>query len=93
MSVIHSVFGSFAFFVCFSFFLYYHSLQALSASSPILSFKMQYTSSLLALAATITTVHSHAAILAAVGEKGQSQGFLGKLHFVPRLSSIPLTPL
>ncbi|OAL00120.1 hypothetical protein IQ06DRAFT_222971 [Phaeosphaeriaceae sp. SRC1lsM3a] len=37
---------------------------------------MHYQSSILALAALVTTVHSHAAILAAVGDKGQSQGFL-----------------
>ncbi|KAF2826586.1 hypothetical protein CC86DRAFT_455322 [Ophiobolus disseminans] len=35
-----------------------------------------YYSSALALAALFTTVHSHAAILAAVGDKGASQGFL-----------------
>ncbi|KAH7413955.1 hypothetical protein DE146DRAFT_13529 [Phaeosphaeria sp. MPI-PUGE-AT-0046c] len=37
---------------------------------------MYYQSSVLALAALFTTVHSHAAILAAVGDKGSSQGFL-----------------
>ena len=38
---------------------------------------MVHYSSALALAALFTTVHSHAAILAAVGDAGQSQGFLG----------------
>jgi hypothetical protein len=37
---------------------------------------MLYQSSIVALAAFITTVHSHAAILAAVGDSGSSQGFL-----------------
>ncbi|KAF1847859.1 uncharacterized protein K460DRAFT_64757 [Cucurbitaria berberidis CBS 394.84] len=37
---------------------------------------MYYQTSFLALAAVITTVHSHAAILAAVGDSGTSQGFL-----------------
>jgi hypothetical protein len=37
---------------------------------------MLYQSSLVALAALVSTVHSHAAILAAVGDKGSSQGFL-----------------
>jgi hypothetical protein len=37
---------------------------------------MHYQSSILALAALVSTVHSHAAILAAVGDKGASQGFL-----------------
>jgi hypothetical protein len=37
---------------------------------------MLYQSSIVALAAFITTVHSHAAILAAVGDSGASQGFL-----------------
>jgi len=40
---------------------------------------MLYQSSALALAALFTTVHSHAAILAAVGDSGASQGFLGTL--------------
>jgi hypothetical protein len=39
---------------------------------------MHYQFSTLALAAFITTVHSHAAILKAVGDSGASQGFLGK---------------
>jgi hypothetical protein len=37
---------------------------------------MYSKSSVLALAALFTTVHSHAAILAATGDKGSSQGFL-----------------
>ncbi|KAF2024138.1 hypothetical protein EK21DRAFT_79360 [Setomelanomma holmii] len=37
---------------------------------------MYLQSSALALAALVTTVHSHAAILAAVGDSGSSQGFL-----------------
>jgi hypothetical protein len=39
---------------------------------------MHYQFSTLALAALFTTVHSHAAILKAVGDAGASQGFLGK---------------
>ncbi|KAL5113591.1 hypothetical protein ACEQ8H_008539 [Pleosporales sp. CAS-2024a] len=38
--------------------------------------KMHYQSSVLALAALFTTVHSHAQILKAVADKGASQGFL-----------------
>ncbi|CAA9962852.1 DUF3129 multi-domain protein [Pyrenophora teres f. maculata] len=37
---------------------------------------MRYSATSFALAAFFTTVHSHAAILAAVGDKGTSQGFL-----------------
>lgn len=37
---------------------------------------MYSKSSIVALAALFTTVHSHAAILAATGDKGSSQGFL-----------------
>jgi hypothetical protein len=39
--------------------------------------KMHYHITISALAAFFTTVHSHAAILAAVGDSGTSQGFLG----------------
>lgn len=38
---------------------------------------MYFHATSLALAAFFTTVHSHAAILAAVGDKGESRGFLG----------------
>jgi len=40
---------------------------------------MYYYASFFALAAFFTTVHSHAAILAAVGDSGESRGFLGML--------------
>jgi hypothetical protein len=39
---------------------------------------MYYYSSALALAAFIPSVYSHAVILEAVGDNGQSQGFLGR---------------
>ncbi|KAF1833994.1 hypothetical protein BDW02DRAFT_355616 [Decorospora gaudefroyi] len=37
---------------------------------------MSYRTTILALAALFTTVHSHAAILGAIGDSGESQGFL-----------------
>lgn len=62
-----------------SFTSIFNTFTSFKRSAPFVSnyIKMYYQSSVLALAALITTVHSHAAILAAVGDKGQSQGFLG----------------
>lgn len=63
-----------------SFLLHIHFVQALRANFTFTLFTMYYSSSVIALAAFIPAVYSHAVILEAVGDSGQSQGFLGKSY-------------
>jgi hypothetical protein len=49
---------------------------------------MYYSASAIALVAFAANVHAHGVILAAVGDSGQSQGFLGK-YLVHRMQACP----
>ena len=61
----------------FTLFLFHFPFEAPVAISILTSITMYYSASTIALVAFAANVHAHGVILAAVGDSGQSQGFLG----------------